>query len=68
MEGVKPGEENINHNLIITHSLNSIPLTPLLPALPQIYYSESGASDVTCGWLYRILHHLWHLIPSLKWI
>lgn len=44
-----------------------IPLTPLLPVLhcPKMCSTESGASDVTCGWLYCSLHHLWiHIHPK----
>lgn len=45
-----------------------IPVSPLLSciALPQICSTESGASDVTCGWLYCSLHHLWILLHPLK--
>lgn len=34
--------------------------------LPQICYTVSGASDVTCGWLHCGLHHLRILIAPLK--
>lgn len=35
-------------------------------SLPQMCCTESGASDVTCGWLYCSLHHLWIHIHPLK--